>query len=709
MSGFAGMFAAGGITSVVATGGQTIYDGTGTLAGYRFHAFTANGTFTVSSNDAGKTFDAVLVGGGGGSGNQFAGPSGSGGGGGAVTEVTGIALSTSTAYPVIIGNGGTQAPAAPTPGQLGTPGGASIWNGYSAAGGIRGLAPAGGTSGNGYGGGATNTPVASPGQPLGGGGGGAGGGGLSGTIGIFPSPVQTPAPGNPEVPYYLNGGGGIGYKSAIDGNIYGAGGGGGPNWSPLSVYTANPNFANSYTPTTTAFDKITYSVTYGNEFVPGGGGVARSPGVNGKGGGAGGYSGGPPAINNQFNYGGSGRVVIRYPYITPPGEPTNLVATPGNGEATITFNPPVADGGSSILDYTVTSFPGNITVTGSGSPITITGLTNGTTYTFRIKARNGTGSSSNSDASNSVIPGASSVITSVIATGGQTIYDGTGSFAGYRFHEFTSNGTFTITNNPTNQAVTVLLVGGGGGSGYGGPIQEGFGGAGGGAITEVPTLNLTSNTSYTVIVGSGGTNIPGSPVPVTSDGNYSHFFGYKAAGGLKSASLLGGASGNGNASGGLPAGSSGTRNGSGGGGAGGAGNLHRDWGPPTAPPASFTPIYVPRFSAGNFPTPYATYYATGRYNGGGGIGYTSPIDGNTYGAGGGGGHVNGTPLPSWWNGKYTPEAVPNAQTLFTSGGGGLAASPGVNGKGGGAGGPLSGPPQFYNGGSGKVVIRYPYP
>jgi hypothetical protein len=59
---------------------------------------------------------------------------------------------------------------------------------------------------------------------------------------------------------------------------------------------------------------------------------------------------------------------------------------------------------------------------------------------------------------------------------------------------------------------------------------------------------------------------------------------------------------------------------------------------------------------------------------------------------------------------YTPEAVPNADTLFTSGGGGLAGAPGVAGKGGGAGGMISGTPnQFIDGGPGTVVIRYPYP
>ena len=46
-------------------------------------------------------------------------------------------------------------------------------------------------------------------------------------------------------------------------------------------------------------------------------------------------------------------------------------------------------GGSAVIDYKVTSLPGGITATGTSSPITITGLTNGTPYTFTVQAANG--------------------------------------------------------------------------------------------------------------------------------------------------------------------------------------------------------------------------------------------------------------------------------------------------------------------------------
>ncbi|WP_025700050.1 S-layer homology domain-containing protein, partial [Paenibacillus forsythiae] len=89
---------------------------------------------------------------------------------------------------------------------------------------------------------------------------------------------------------------------------------------------------------------------------------------------------------------------------TVPASPTDIVATAGNGQATITFTPPADNGGSAITGYEVISSPGNIIATGTASPITITGLQNGTTYTFTVKAINRAGGSAASAVSNSVTP-----------------------------------------------------------------------------------------------------------------------------------------------------------------------------------------------------------------------------------------------------------------------------------------------------------------
>ena len=74
---------------------------------------------------------------------------------------------------------------------------------------------------------------------------------------------------------------------------------------------------------------------------------------------------------------------------TVPSAPRNVVAVAGNGQATISFSPPLSNGFNPILYYTVTS--GTFTVTGTGSPITVTGLVNGTEYTFTVTATNAIG------------------------------------------------------------------------------------------------------------------------------------------------------------------------------------------------------------------------------------------------------------------------------------------------------------------------------
>lgn len=87
-----------------------------------------------------------------------------------------------------------------------------------------------------------------------------------------------------------------------------------------------------------------------------------------------------------------------------PGAPTIISASAGNTQATISFNAPSDNGGSVITNYTVTSTPGGITASGTSSPITLTGLTNGTSYTFTITATNSAGIGAESVASKSVTP-----------------------------------------------------------------------------------------------------------------------------------------------------------------------------------------------------------------------------------------------------------------------------------------------------------------
>ncbi|WP_052410150.1 S-layer homology domain-containing protein [Paenibacillus durus] len=89
---------------------------------------------------------------------------------------------------------------------------------------------------------------------------------------------------------------------------------------------------------------------------------------------------------------------------TVPAAPADIIAAAGDGQATITFTAPADNGGSAVTGYEVTSSPDNIIATGTASPITITGLQNGTAYTFTVKAINSAGSSAASAVSNAVTP-----------------------------------------------------------------------------------------------------------------------------------------------------------------------------------------------------------------------------------------------------------------------------------------------------------------
>ena len=92
-----------------------------------------------------------------------------------------------------------------------------------------------------------------------------------------------------------------------------------------------------------------------------------------------------------------------------PGTPTIGTASAiiSSTSASIAYSAPVSNGGASITSYTAISNPGNITTSvsraGSGS-ISMTGLTTGIIYNFRVKATNSIGDSSWSSYSNNVTP-----------------------------------------------------------------------------------------------------------------------------------------------------------------------------------------------------------------------------------------------------------------------------------------------------------------
>jgi len=110
---------------------------------------------------------------------------------------------------------------------------------------------------------------------------------------------------------------------------------------------------------------------------------------------------------------------------TAPGAPSGVVGSAGNGSVALSWSAPASDGGSAITAYRVTPYVGGVAQTplptGSASTsYTVTGLTNGTAYTFRVAAINAVGTGPDSAASAAVTPvaGAPGAPTGVSGTAG---------------------------------------------------------------------------------------------------------------------------------------------------------------------------------------------------------------------------------------------------------------------------------------------------
>lgn len=151
--------------------------------------------------------------------------------------------------------------------------------------------------------------------------------------------------------------------------------------------------------------------------------------------------------------------IVGVPPADVPDAPTIGAATAGNAAADVAFTPPVFNGGAVITGYTATSTPGGITASGTSSPITVPGLTNGTAYTFTVHATNSAGDSAESAATNSVTPSATPVApgapTIGTATAGDTeatanwtapASDGGSAITGYQITTHDSAGTLLDTD-----------------------------------------------------------------------------------------------------------------------------------------------------------------------------------------------------------------------------------------------------------------------
>lgn len=290
-------------------------------------------------------------------------------------------------------------------------------------------------------------------------------------------------------------------------------------------------------------------------------------------------------MSNRYQ---GGFITASYNGLLVPDAPTIGTATSGDASASVAFTAPNIVGGGAITGYTAISSPGGFTGTGTSSPVTVSGLTNGTSYTFTVIATNAYGPSLASAASNSIIP----------ALVFQVAYTTPGTYS------------FIAPSGLNPATVSVVCVGGGGGTN--------FSGGGGGGLGYVNSYSVTAGNSYTVVVGAGG-QCPSSGDTAT-DGGDSYF--------VSTAVVKGGGGGRGRylTSGGTSAGGvGGTYDGTGGGngGAGGPG--------------------LGYFGGGGSG-------GAGGYSGAGGVGGTSNTGTNSPGAAGSGGGGGGGGADGYYGG-----------------------------------------------------------
>ena len=127
----------------------------------------------------------------------------------------------------------------------------------------------------------------------------------------------------------------------------------------------------------------------------------------------------------------------------------------GEKSASVSWVAPTSDGGSALLDYTVTAYnaltnvaTGNVCTTPNGitRTCTVTGLTNGVAYYFKISARNAMGSGAMSLATNSVTP--------------LDVTPPTLTLTSPSASQSTNNPVFTVTGNEDIDCATLSAVAG---------------------------------------------------------------------------------------------------------------------------------------------------------------------------------------------------------------------------------------------------------
>ena len=214
-------------------------------------------------------------------------------------------------------------------------------------------------------------------------------------------------------------------------------------------------------------------------------------------------------------------VVFRSADTTVPNAPTSLSATAGDGQAIISFTPG-SNGGSAITNYKYSTDGSNyieLSPAVTTSPITITGLTNGTSYGIYLKAVNARGESSASSSVSvtpSTIPSSPTSLSASAGDGSATISFTPGANGGNAItnYQYSTDGTNYTALSPTDTIYPITINGLTNGTSYTIYLKavnpNGVSSASS-SVTVTPSTIPSAPTSLSASAGDGSATISFTP------------------------------------------------------------------------------------------------------------------------------------------------------------------------------------------------------
>ena len=214
-------------------------------------------------------------------------------------------------------------------------------------------------------------------------------------------------------------------------------------------------------------------------------------------------------------------VVFRSADTTVPNAPTSLSATAGDGQAIISFTPG-SNGGSAITNYKYSTDGSNyieLSPAVTTSPITITGLTNGTSYGIYLKAVNARGESSASSSVSvtpSTIPSSPTSLSASAGDGSATISFTPGANGGNAItnYQYSTDGTNYTALSPTDTSSPITINGLTNGTSYTIYLKavnpNGVSSASS-SVTVTPSTIPSAPTSLSASAGDGSATISFTP------------------------------------------------------------------------------------------------------------------------------------------------------------------------------------------------------